>query len=331
MSWTSLHAAVHQTLRQRQLLEPGQSILLGFSGGQDSMCLLHLLRDLQPKWHWQLAIAHCDHRWPPESGANAQQVESWAQDWQVEHYRLTAPRVLQGEAAGRDWRYEVMGNLAVEQGFSAVVTAHTASDRAETLLYNLMRGSGMDGLQALTWQRPLTPQVQLVRPLLNLTRQQTGDFCRQLALPVWADSMNQDRAYHRNQIRLDLLPYLQDTFNPQVELALAKTAEILQAETAYLDAAAHQILAQATQPDGQRVPSGLPALSQTVLRTAPLALQRRAIRHWLKTYLPHHPSFAQIEKVVRLIQGPNGDRTDPFAQGWFAEVQRPWIYLRSPS
>lgn len=327
MVWTTLHAKVHQTIRQRSLLAKGQPVLLAFSAGQDSMCLLQLLRDLQPKWDWRLAIAHCNHRWPLDSDANAAHVAQLAQDWSLKHYGVTAPQVLKGEAEGRDWRYGVLRKLAEAEGFSAVLTAHTASDRAETLLYNLMRGSGMDGLQALAWTRPLSGSVQLIRPLLDLTRQQTGAFCTQHQLPVWADTMNQDLTYRRNQIRLELLPLLRQTFNPQVETALAKTAEILQAETSYLDQAAQQILTQAAVLD-LRALHCIAALDRQILKQAHLALQRRCVKLWLGQSLKMQPNFEQTEKVLALVDGNTGDRTDPLTADVIAEVQRPWVCLR---
>ena len=108
--------------------------------------------------------------------------------------------------------------LAVEQECLRIATGHTATDRAETLLYNLMRGSGADGLQALGWQRPISdtsPGVQVVRPLLNWTRQETATFCYQFNLPIWEDSTNQDRTYARNRLRLDVMPLLRKSFNAQ--------------------------------------------------------------------------------------------------------------------
>jgi tRNA(Ile)-lysidine synthase len=330
MGWTALHAKVHHTLRQRQLLKKGQSIVLGFSGGQDSMCLLQLLRDLQPKWGWRLAIAHCDHRWPPDSVDNADYVANLAQQWNLEFYRFTAPEILKGEAEGRAWRYQVLTELAHQQGFSAVLTAHTASDRAETLLYNLVRGSGMDGLQALVWQRSLSEQVQLIRPLLETTRPQTETFCQQMQLPVWQDAMNEDLAYRRNQIRLTVLPLLRQHFNPQIDATLAKTAEILQAETAYLDHQAQDLLALALtlEPTLETTSNSiLTALNQQILQQSPVALQRRALRHWLANSLHIQPNFDQIEKTVALIHGSNGDRTDPFIAGVIAEVRRPLLCL----
>jgi tRNA(Ile)-lysidine synthase len=330
MTWTTLHAKVHRTLRQRQLLEKGQSIVLGFSGGQDSMCLLQVLRDLQPKWGWRLAVAHCNHRWPKDSAENADYVVHLAQQWNLECHRFAAPKILKGEAEGRTWRYQVLTELAHSQGFSAVLTAHTASDRAETLLYNLFRGSGMDGLQALAWQRPLDQQVKLVRPILDVTRQQVLAFCQQMQLPVWQDGMNEDLAYRRNRIRLTLLPLLRQHFNPQIDATLAQTAEILQAETEYLDRQAKDLLELALIHENSLESisnSILTALDQSILQQSPIALQRRALRHWLANFLHIQPNFDQVEKTTALIHGNNGDRTDPFIAGVIAEVRRPLLCL----
>lgn len=289
------------------------------------MCLLQILRDLQPKWGWRIAIAHCNHRWPLDSDANATHVAQLAQDWGLEYHSFIAPRVLKGEAEGRYWRYEVLKNLAEAEGFSAVLTAHTASDRAETLLYNLFRGSGMDGLQALAWQRPLSDQVQLIRPLLGITRQQTGNFCTLNQLPIWEDGMNADLSYRRNRIRLDLLPQLRQNFNPKVETTLARTAEILQAETDYLDQVAQQVLAQVMI--SCTPPKMLTALDRLVLQQTHLALQRRVLRLWLQQHLKIQPNFEQVEKVLSLVEGSNGDRTDPLIADLIAEVQHPWLCL----
>jgi tRNA(Ile)-lysidine synthase len=326
MVWTAIHAIVHQTLRQRSLLAKGQSIALAFSAGQDSMCLLQILRDLQPKWGWRIAIAHCNHRWPLDSEANAIHVAQLAQTWNLEHHSFTAPRVLKGEAEGRHWRYEILKNLAETEGFSAILTAHTASDRAETLLYNLLRGSGMDGLQALAWRRPLSDRVQLLRPLLEITRQQTGDFCTQYQLPIWEDAMNQDLAYRRNQIRLELLPLLRQNFNPNIEATLARTAELLRAETDYLEQAAQQVLEQAT-PASVNLPTALAILDRDALRQTHIALQRRVLRVWLHRHLKIQPNFEQIEKVLALVDGNNGDRTDPIIADIVAEIRHPWLCL----
>lgn len=329
--WTPLHARLHRTLRSRHLLEHNQRLLVAVSGGQDSLCLIKLLLDLQPKWGWQLGIAHCDHRWRSDSEANANHVEQLARTWDTSFYCSIADKPLKSEAAARQWRYQALSAIAQLNAYSCIVTGHTASDRAETLLYNLMRGSGADGLQALSWRRSLDSGLVLVRPLLEFTRTQTGQFCQEQQLNVWLDSTNQDLKYARNRIRHELLPYLHH-FNPQVEQSLAQTAELLQAEVEYLEQAAHELKQQAMQQatlghQAETIHTPL-QLNCRVLQTAPLALQRRVVRQLLQQALPCSPSFEQIEKLNALITAPNGSRSDPFPGGAVAEVKDGWLYLK---
>ena len=335
MTWSALHAHLHQTLRSRtttvhtdqpQLLLPPQAhVLVAVSGGQDSQCLLRLLIDLRPKWHWQLYGIHCNHRWRADADANAAFVHQFTTDWGVPCQVETAGQPLTSEAAARQWRYQVFAEVARRTGCTHVVTGHTASDRAETLLFNLVRGSGLDGLQALTWHRPLSAtatDLSLVRPLLDVTRAQTRQFCDAWQMPVWEDVTNADRTYRRNRLRLDILPPLREHFNPQVDATLAQTAEILTAEVAYL-AAQTEIAFMECVVQGR--------LQRRSLRAIPLALQRRVIRQLLMQQLQISPQFAQVEKVVALLDAPNRSQSDPFPGGAIAVVDDPWIVLQPPS
>lgn len=319
--WTPLHAQIHRTLRSRHLLPRDRRLLVAVSGGQDSLCLMKLLLDLQAKWGWFLAIAHCDHRWRDDSAANAQHVANLAQNWAIPFYCATADRSLPSEAAARTWRYQALSEIACQNDCQYIVTGHTQSDRAETLLYNLMRGSGADGLQALTWQRDFSDRLQLVRPLLAVNRLTTAQFCQDMQLPIWEDATNQNLKYARNRIRQKLIPYLQNNFNPQVEQAFAQTAELLQADVEYLESAAQQLKHQASHPQEPL------KLNRQILQTAPLALQRRVMRQFLCQALDCSPTFEQIEKLTALITAPNKAQTDPFPGGAIAKVEAGWIYL----
>ena len=327
-AWSVLHAQFHALLKQQSLFPKESRILVAFSGGQDSLCLLKLLLDIQPKWGWTIATVYCDHRWPKDSGQNAAHVARVAKQWNVQHFEFIAPKVLKGEAEGRNWRYDIMATCAQSQDFPYLVTAHTASDRAETLLYHLIRGSGADGLQALSRQRSLNESVTLLRPILHLTRLQTGQFCQEQSLPVWEDGMNQDLHYRRNRIRLEVLPYVREHFNPQVDRAMAQTAELLQADVAYLEAQSRDAWEQVTEsPDHSR-------LDRAKLAKFPLAIQRRVIRIFLLRHLPKAPTFAVIEKLVTLLNGNHRDRTDSLFRDVVAEVRHQWIVLhdlRDPS
>lgn len=334
--WTALHAQLHRCLKHRQLVNQGQRLLIAVSGGQDSVCLARLLRDLQSRWQWHLGLAHCDHRWRSDSQGNASFVEQLATIWQLPYYQQTALEIPRSEATARHWRYQCLTEIAQQQEFSAVLTAHTASDRAETLLFNLVRGSGADGLQALSWQRCLAPGIRLIRPLLGVTRQQTRQFCQEQHLPVWEDITNQDLTYSRNRIRQELIPYLKTHLNPQADLNLAQTAELLQADVDYLEAQASQILASLSQPPRHLEATLSPSaqhqsgLQRRQLQQYHLALQRRVIRQLLRQFLPSHPKFEDVEKVLNLVSAPNRSQTDPLPGGTIAEALGDWIWFIAP-
>ncbi len=322
MVWTDLHSHVHQRLKRYQDLPKGSSILIAVSGGQDSVCLGQILLDLREKWHWQLAIAHCDHAWPTDAGI-ADHVQTLAQHWQLPYFEKAAVNLPETEGAAREWRYQVLTEIAQTQNYSHIVTGHTQSDRAETFFYNLIRGAGTQGLTALTWQRNLTPTIQLVRPLLNLSRQATGKFCQQYSLPIWEDVVNEKLTYARNRLRHRVLPYLTDHFNPHTEQHLAQTAEILRAENAYLTEITTQILTTCLGPQSHQ-------LSLSALQTLPLALQRRVIRQFLQGYLKQTLTFEQTEEVVTLIHAPNQSRSSSLPGNYQMKIEKPWLVLLQP-
>ncbi|MFM7366899.1 MAG: ATP-binding protein, partial [Sphaerospermopsis kisseleviana] len=177
--------------------------------------------------------------------------------------------------------------------------------------------------QALTWQRPMTDNITLVRPLLEVTRTQTEQFCQDFNLPIWEDSTNQNLQYARNRIRNELLPYLKQNFNPQVESHLAQTAELLQAEVEYLEQTARQLRLEASVK-GEKEDL---QLNRHLLKKQPLALQRRVMRQVLQEILPDAPNFEHIEKITALITAPNRSQTDPFPGGAIAQVQGEWICI----
>jgi tRNA(Ile)-lysidine synthase len=319
--WAEPQAKLHGTLRSRQLLPQQARILIAVSGGQDSMALAQLMIDLRSRWGWDLGIAHCNHRWRSDADANALHIKNLANQWDLDHWEAIAPIPPKGEAAARQWRYASLTEIAQTHQYSHLLTGHTASDRAETLLYNLIRGSGTDGLQSLTWQRSLGPNLQLIRPLLNWDREETGRLCQDRALPIWLDSTNADLTYARNRLRLEVLPLLRHHFNPQTDHHLAQTAELLSADVAYLEILAQDAYDRAC-PGGHH-------LDRRVLQTLPLALQRRVLRKLLH----HHQittNFHHIEKLLPLITAPNRTKSDPFPGGAIAQVQDQAIVLIEP-
>lgn len=342
MPWTSLHSQLHQTLIDRQLLPIGACVLVGVSGGQDSLCLGQLLKDLQSRWKWQLAVAHCDHGWLQDVGI-ADRVAQVTTKWMLPFHCETTANLPETEAAAREWRYQSLVRIAQKTGSTHLVTAHTQTDRAETFLYNLVRGAGADGLCAMHWERQLTPMIKLVRPMLEINRSQTGEFCQEYQLPVWADAYNHDLKYARNRLRQEIVPRLAADFNPQVESHLAQTAELLRADVEYLESLAHTYYQQAISQrerfsslrDAPRTRRFANAndeqgvkLDRVILQSIPISLQRRVIRQFLAQALGKMPNFGQIEATVNLISAPNRTRTSTFSDGLAAEVYGKSIVVR---
>ncbi|MFN9647055.1 MAG: tRNA lysidine(34) synthetase TilS [Pseudanabaena sp.] len=303
----------------------GANLLVAVSGGQDSLCLAKILLIQQVKYNWSLTIGHCDHQWRSDSRANAIHVENLAREWGIHFCMRIAETPSKSEAEAREWRYAKLVEMAQVNQCNYVMTGHTRSDRVETLLYNLMRGSGADGLAALAWQRSLTTEINLVRPLLNVSRYETAAFCLENQIPIWEDITNQSLDYRRNRLRLETIPYLQEHFNPQIERAIAQTAEILYSDVSYLEHQAHKFFEEGVSViwDAHQ-----PSLQRQLLQHQPLALQRRIIRQFLSHYLIHQVNFEDVERFLKLLDAPNRSQSEPFKGNVVAVIEHPWIYLR---
>lgn len=327
MPWTSFHAQVHQTLRDRKLLPSGAKILIAVSGGQDSVCLAQLLLDLQPLWAWDLSIVHCDHRWRSDSADNARHVRSIAQIWELPYYEIVAELDVSTEQKARNWRYESFTAIANSQNHSHIAVGHTATDRAETLIYNLARGSGAEGMQALGWSRLAHENscIQVIRPLLAVTRTQTGDFCHDRQLPIWHDTTNDDLTYSRNRIRQQIIPLLQEALNPQADRHLAQTAELLTADVLFLQEQAQLLYCQVVENSGL---GNCDKLHRHKLAAAPLALQRRVLRLFCQSVLKFNPTFDQIEDLLMLLTSPSRSQSSTFKGGAIGVVMGDYLTWR---
>jgi tRNA(Ile)-lysidine synthase len=320
-----LRAELNTVLRSHpDLLPKNANLLIAVSGGQDSLCLAKLLLMQSEKYNWNLAIAHCDHQWRGDSRANADHVQKIAAKWGINFCLRTAEIPLKSEAWAREWRYKMLGEMAKVNNCDYVVTGHTRSDRVETLLYNLMRGSGADGLASLTWRRSLSADINLVRPLLNVSRHQTKGFCDENQIPIWEDSTNQNLDYRRNRLRLETIPYLQTHFNPQLENMIAQTSELLHGDVLYLESQASRFFEENISVIWDE---RSPKLQRQKLQEQPLALQRRIVRQFLSRYLIHQVNFEDVERFLNLLEAPNRSQSEPFKGNISAFVEHPWIVL----
>jgi tRNA(Ile)-lysidine synthase len=326
-AWSREHLRLHRLLlRQPQLLPPGASLLLAVSGGQDSMALLGLLLGLRRLHRWRLLLWHGDHSWRAESAQQASALAAWCSEQGLllvsDHWTADASDGHRHEAGARQWRYAALAQQARVHGCSHVVTGHTASDRAETLLLHLARGSDRRGLASLSPLRPLgSDGLQLSRPLLIFSRDETGSICRQLALPTWLDPSNGDPRFSRNRIRAEVLPVL-EALHPGAAQRLSGTAERLRQQLAS-DADWHRIALQ-------WLSDGNGGLDRRRFAELQRSNQGTVLAQWLQQQGVTGLTARQINTLLDRLQPGQGPGQGDLAGGWRLRWDRSKLELNGP-
>lgn len=317
----SLVAQVQATIDDYHLLTDGEVVVVGVSGGPDSLCLLHLLHTLE-RYCLVLHAAHLNHGIRgSEADDDAAYVGNLCQEWGIacSIERVDVPVLarelhLSLEEAARKARYAFLSRTAHRVGATVVAVGHHADDQAETVLMHLLRGAGLAGLRGmrpLSWlsedesvtteaepNRALTTPLRLVRPLLKVTREQINDYCAGYRLRPRLDHTNLDTTLYRNRLRHTLLPLLED-YNPNIRQVLVHTADVVGADMELLDS----LILQAWDQVVAKVSSQSIIFGLCALRALPIALQRSLlrrgigiIRHSLRDL-----SYLQLESALNVL------------------------------
>lgn len=272
--------AARTAIKNYHLLPDQGSVVVAVSGGADSICLLHILKQLcAPDGDFpnvSLHIAHLDHQMRGEaSQADAQFVADlaaqWALDCTVEHEDVPAlarqaRRSL--EEAARRARYRFLRQVAQKIGAASIAVAHHADDQVETLVMHWLRGSGLAGLSGM---RPR--EHDIIRPLLSVSRAAILDYCAYYGLSFREDASNQDRRFLRNRIRHDLLPVLEQ-YNGHLRATLLRNAEVLAEEDRYIESQVDACWSEVICREEAARMEG----SVSAYRSLPIALRRRLTR-----------------------------------------------------
>jgi tRNA(Ile)-lysidine synthase len=259
--------------------ESGRILVVGVSGGPDSLALLHYLHRL----HYPLLVASFNHRLRPEAEADVAFVQRVAVElglpFVTDSADVAAYAGAEGlslEEAARELRYRFLFRAARQAGAQAVAVGHTADDQAETVLMHFLRGTGFSGLKGMS-PRIILPvfdaEIPLIRPLLSWTRADTEAYCREHGLTPRIDATNTDTTYFRNRLRHELLPEL-EKYNPQIRQALAKTAQALQGDYDLLN----ELVETAWQKAVIQAGSGFVEFEQSQLENLSPALRRNLFR-----------------------------------------------------
>jgi tRNA(Ile)-lysidine synthase len=320
---------------RRQLLDRGlradERWLLAVSGGADSTALLLILSRLAKNLGLQLGVAHFDHGLRGRRASLREQglVGELALSLGVPfHSGAATGKRLDGEDAARRARYGFLSGVAEREGYDAIVTGHTASDQAETVLLHLVRGAGLDGLAGMApeaaWPFPGHEKLKLLRPLLHLSREETEAYCRAAGIEPIEDASNVSPKYRRNRVRHDVLPLLRE-LNPRIDEALVRLADTASDDVAFLREVASQALVEA--------PAGSRRLSRRMLVAWPSSPRRYALRLALEGLLGDGQELTQrhlraLERIV--LEGKTGDHLD-LPRGVSAVLRRAALELRAES
>jgi tRNA(Ile)-lysidine synthase len=311
---------VRQYIRRHGLLRPGDRVAVAVSGGADSVALLRILLELRPELGIVLSVAHFHHGIRgAEADSDQQFVRELAGAFGLElhagagdvpaHARVQKASL---EAAARELRHRWFAQLVNGSKADKVATAHTLDDQAETVLMRLLRGTGSLGLAGIF---PVQEQKGLVRPLLAVTRRQVESYLTVMGQAWREDSTNQDLSRTRNRIRQELLPLLEQKFNPAIRRTLADLAEVARGEAEYWGKQAASLLprlVRAGKPSrsgrtASREAANTLALDLTSMAALPLALQRQVL-HQIGRQLGVAFEFTHIQQLTELILEKPGTR-----------------------
>jgi len=259
------------------MFSPGQTVVAAVSGGPDSAALLHCLHTLRETLSISLIAAHLDHGFRgAESAADAEYVRELCLRLDIP-CRLAYENVpeqkkrlhLSSQEAAREIRHAFLRTVAEEMGADRIALGHTRDDRAETILLNLFRGTGPDGLGGFPPVR-----LPLVRPLYDVSRAETAAYCALHGLAPRTDPSNASLDYGRNRVRHEVLPYLVEHYNPQIVSALLRMSDLVSAENEALSGFAEGALLEIQR---DRTEDRI-VLDAEALSGSHIALQRRMLR-----------------------------------------------------
>jgi tRNA(Ile)-lysidine synthase len=233
---------VKSTVNKYRMLDKHSSVLAGLSGGPDSVALLYSLVSLKNEYRLNIYIAHMDHMFRgEESRQDRKFCECLAHSLGLPIFceerdipAISKKKGISPEEAARFERYDFFFRVMRKMRADKIAVGHTSDDQAETVLMRIMRGSGVSGLRGISPVKEINGAV-IIRPLIEITRREIECFLKERAIECRHDSSNDKVIFTRNRVRHELIPYLEDKFNPNIKEVLVNMAENLREEDDFLD------------------------------------------------------------------------------------------------
>lgn len=228
---------VRDTIKEYNLIDKGDKIVIGVSGGHDSMALLYVMESLKEELNFEITVAHINHGVRGiESDGDEEYVKNICKVLEIDFYshkvnmdEYAKTHKMTSEEAGREIRYNFFGEIVEKIGAHKIAVAHNKNDQAETLLLRFMRGTGIDGLRGMEYR-----SRNIIRPILAVEREVIENYCDEISIEPRIDKTNFMPIYGRNKVRLELIPFIEETFNSGIVNTLFRTSEIMKEDSEFL-------------------------------------------------------------------------------------------------
>lgn len=222
---------VKNTIEKYNLINEDDKVLVGVSGGPDSMSLLHVLRSL----NYNVCVAHINHGLRENANKEEDFVRKYCEDNNIPFFakKVNLKDNLFGmtiEEAGRRIRYDFFDEIMKKENCTKIATAHNSNDNAETVIMNMIRGTGLNGLKGIEPRRE-----NIIRPLIEVTRKEIEEYCNNNCIKFVHDESNDELLYTRNKVRLELIPYIEKNINTNVINNINRMSKILYEEESFID------------------------------------------------------------------------------------------------
>lgn len=238
-----LEEKVRKTIRKFNLIEKNDSIVVGVSGGPDSMTLLSILLKLKEEFHLKIYVAHVNHMLRENAIKDEEYVKEFCEKNNIEIFikkanisEIAQKEKIGLEEAGRNIRYNFFEEVLKNTKSNKIAIAHNLNDKAETIIMNTLRGSGVSGLKGIEAKRK-----KYIRPLIEIERYEIEKYCIENKINPRHDESNDDNTYTRNKIRNIVIPYIKNEFNPNIIRTLNRLSEIVKEEDEYVQSETEKI------------------------------------------------------------------------------------------
>ncbi|WP_129595714.1 tRNA lysidine(34) synthetase TilS [Anaerophilus nitritogenes] len=312
-----------KTIHKHKMFQRGESIVVGVSGGPDSICLLHLLWSIQKDYDLKLYVVHLNHQFRGSAAdEDAIYVEKFCKKLNIPVFiykrnveEYSKRKGITFEEGGREIRYDLFEEVLQKTKSKKIAIAQNMDDQAETVLMRIMRGSGLEGLCAISYVR----DQKIIRPILDCSRYEIEDYCNKNNLHPRIDHTNLEAIYTRNRIRLELIPYIKKYFNPNIKETLSRTANILREDKDFIEDYQKKLYHEIVTRKEQEI-----YIDKIVFKKQHIAIQKRILRRaiWQMTGNLKDIQMKHIQSIINIIESDSLGIKIDLPRGLWARVEK---------